>query len=452
MAESNAERMREYHSSFQYTVPVRFRAGEKSYTFGTDLEGIHKGDRVVVETVRGLELGTAAADAVSSEGQPAAGLVKPIVRRATEHDLQCEQRNRMDEAPAMEKCRAAIERLGLPMTLISARYTLDRARLVFTYVADERVDFRELLRTLAATFHTRIELRQIGPRDKAKMVGGIGVCGMPLCCARFQKDFGVISINMAKNQLLALNPQKLSGQCGKLMCCLAYENEDYKVLREGLPKMNSSIIYEGKRYRITSMNVLEGSARLSNMNEVVDMKIEDLKKIIAYNAEHNITTQGFMKAQREKELEDARNGIHHEKEKPHARIHRVVSGVKDGKEEPAMPPRPAVGAGMMDEQDQARQGEKRKPRFRHSAQPSHAGSTGRGRRPSRFRHSSGSASKEQGKQEEAGNKTQRPQPSGNGGRNRSEGNSRPHRKRSRRPNRQRSGEKKEAAENHDPTE
>ena len=183
-----------------------------------------------------------------------------------------------DSPEAMKKCQQCIEKLGLEMYLISAEYTLDRSKVIFSYVADDRIDFRELLKQLAAIFRCRIELRQIGSRDKAKIIGGLGTCGMETCCSRFLDDFDIVSINMAKNQLLALNTQKLSGQCGKLMCCLKYEDDNYKSMRKGLPKLNALVEYEGEKFRITSMNLLNGSVRLSNRNNAIDMTLADLKK------------------------------------------------------------------------------------------------------------------------------------------------------------------------------
>ena len=163
------------------------------------------------------------------------------------------------------------------MYLISTEYTLDRSKIIFSYVADDRVDFRELLKKLAAIFKCRIELRQIGARDKAKIIGGLGTCGMETCCSRFLDDFDIVSINMAKNQLLALNTQKLSGQCGKLMCCLKYEDENYKCMRKGLPKLNASVEYQGQRYRITSMNLLNQTVHIANRENAVDMTLAELK-------------------------------------------------------------------------------------------------------------------------------------------------------------------------------
>jgi cell fate regulator YaaT (PSP1 superfamily) len=164
------------------------------------------------------------------------------------------------------------------MNLISAEYTLDRSKIIFVYVADERVDFRELLKDLAGQLKCRIELKQIGPRDKAKMIGGIGPCGMETCCSKFLNNFDVVSINMAKNQLLALNISKLSGQCGKLMCCLKYEDENYKEMRKTCPKLNEQIDYNGKRFRVTSMNVITQIAKIENREEYHFLAFEEAFK------------------------------------------------------------------------------------------------------------------------------------------------------------------------------
>ncbi|MBQ6529138.1 MAG: stage 0 sporulation protein, partial [Clostridia bacterium] len=216
------EQNNENNVTYKYVVSVKFANTKKSYNFGTDSDEFHYGDKVVVETVRGVELGELISDLRDVSTHELNIALKPLLRKATEKDLQNDVRNKADSKEAMEKCQKCIENLDLEMYLISAEYTLDRAKIIFSYVADDRVDFRELLKQLASIFKCRIELRQIGPRDKAKIVGGLGTCGMETCCSRFLDDFDIVSINMAKNQLLALNTAKLSGQCGKLMCCLKY--------------------------------------------------------------------------------------------------------------------------------------------------------------------------------------------------------------------------------------
>ena len=260
---------------FKYIVYIQFEESKKAYTFGSDVPYNEK-DKVVVETVRGKELGTVCSPSIPYDESKAKGSLKPVLRLATEYDLIQKEENEEKAKSAMKICHRCIEDLNLDMHLISSEYTLDRSKVIFTYVSDDRVDFRQLLKDLAAQLHCRIELRQVGPRNKAKIIGGLGNCGMETCCSRFLSDFEAVSINMAKNQLLALNIQKLSGQCGKLMCCLRYENENYTKLREGLPKINSQITFEDTRYRITSMNVLQRQAKLENKEEVRFVSFDEL--------------------------------------------------------------------------------------------------------------------------------------------------------------------------------
>ena len=231
---------------------------------------------VVVETVRGQEIGKVCVPAIPFDPKKVKGECKPIVRKASQADLEQKEKNKEKAKHAMEICAACIRHLDLDMHLISCEYTLDCAKVIFMYVSDERVDFRQLLKDLAHQLHCRIELRQIGPRNKAKMVGGIGNCGMECCCSRFLSEFDTVSINMAKNQMLALNISKLSGQCGKLMCCLRYENDEYTQLKKGLPKLNSQIVFEGNKYRISSMNVLQKQAKLENREEVRFVSFDEL--------------------------------------------------------------------------------------------------------------------------------------------------------------------------------
>ena len=265
---------------YKYVVSVKFFNSKKAYNFGTNDDSYQYGDKVVVETVRGIELGEIISDLRDAESFNSSLELKPIIRKATEKDLAAYEANKADVPEAMKLCQEAIEKLGLDMNLISAEYTLDRNKVIFSYVADDRVDFRELLKQLAGIFKCRIELRQIGSRDKAKMIGGLAPCGMETCCSRFLDDFDIVSINMAKNQLLALNIAKLSGQCGKLMCCLKYEDENYKCMRKGLPKLNTVVYYHGEKYRITSMNLLNQTVHLSNKESAVDLTLEELKPFL----------------------------------------------------------------------------------------------------------------------------------------------------------------------------
>ena len=282
---SEVEEIKTEEVSFKYCVAVKFNNSKKAYNFGTNDDSFKYGDKVVVETVRGMELGELISDIRDASEHAISLALKPILRKATEDDVKQQERNLAERDDLMLRCKKCIDDLGLDMNLISAEYTLDRSKVIFSYVADERVDFRELLKVLASTFKCRIELRQIGPRDKAKIVGGLGNCGMETCCSRFLDDFDIVSINMAKNQLLALNTAKLSGQCGKLMCCLKYEDDAYKELRKGLPKLNSVVYYNGEKYRINSMSLLNNSVRLSNRDNDVDMTVDELRELLGGNDE-----------------------------------------------------------------------------------------------------------------------------------------------------------------------
>ena len=264
------------NKSYTHIAFVSFSESSKIYTFGTNDETLKVHDKVVVETVRGLEVGTIMKENQLFETINTELEIKPVIRKATPEDLKAVEDNKIAAQKALVICEECIAHQGLDMRLIEAEYTLDRSKIIFVYVADDRVDFRELLKELATKFKCRIELRQIGPRNKAKIIGGLGSCGMETCCSRFLNDFDVVSINMAKNQLLALNVQKLSGQCGKLMCCLKYEDAQYKEMRQGLPKLNSQIEYKGHRYRVTSLNVLLKQAKIENKEDVQFLDFSEL--------------------------------------------------------------------------------------------------------------------------------------------------------------------------------
>lgn len=268
------EEMINHH--YRFLAYVSFKESRKIYTFGYDGEDIKVNDRVVVETVRGQELGTIVKECEPFFVQNNGMEIKPVLRKATDKDLEKEQENIEKAKRALTICDECIKMLGLDMHLIEAEYTLDCSKIIFVYVAEERVDFRELLKELASRFRCRIELRQVGARNKSKIIGGLGTCGMETCCSRFLNDFDVVSINMAKNQLLALNIQKLSGQCGKLMCCLKYEDAQYKEMRQGLPKLNAQVEYKGKKYRVTSMNVLLQQAKIENKEDVQFLDFKEL--------------------------------------------------------------------------------------------------------------------------------------------------------------------------------
>ena len=270
------------NSIYDGFVGVKFFSTPRAYFFGYKDMELQLDDKVVVETTRGIELGVVAIAPISIDKYKSSLGLKSIIRKATDVDVKMYEINEKDAHFAMDICRAEIQKLGLNMNLISCEYTLDKSKVLFSYLADDRVDFRELLKVLASRLHTRIELRQIGPRDKAKMVGGLGICGLPLCCSTFLNEFDGISINRAKNQMLAINIPKLSGQCGKLICCLKYEDEMYTEQRTKYPELGSKLFIDNVEYTITSVNILSGVIKIENIEDVKFMPYEDLKKIAKF--------------------------------------------------------------------------------------------------------------------------------------------------------------------------
>lgn len=211
-----------------WVVGVRFKPAGKIYYFDSEEVDLVKGDQVIVETVRGIEYGQVAIGRREMEEAKLVLPLKKVIRKATPEDQAAAQRNTEKEREALETCRRKVTEHGLPMRLIDVEYTFDMGKIIFYFTAEGRVDFRELVKDLASIFKTRIELRQIGVRDEAKMLGGIGTCGRMLCCCSFLGEFEPVSIRMAKEQNLSLNPTKISGICGRLMCCLKYESEMYE--------------------------------------------------------------------------------------------------------------------------------------------------------------------------------------------------------------------------------
>ncbi|MBO7195751.1 MAG: stage 0 sporulation family protein [Clostridia bacterium] len=222
-------------------VGVNFREAGKIYFFAPGNISLSVGQRVIVETSRGVELGIVKIANKTIKSEEIVSPLKPITRVATEADIQHYERNRAAEQEAMAICQKKVEAHSLGMKLVGAEYTFDNSKLIFYFTCESRVDFRELVRDLASTFRTRIELRQIGIRDEAKMLGGIGVCGRKLCCANFLSDFVQVSIKMAKEQNFSLNSSKVSGACGRLMCCLRYEHEIYEEAIKQTPG-NGSVV------------------------------------------------------------------------------------------------------------------------------------------------------------------------------------------------------------------
>ncbi|MBO5322477.1 MAG: stage 0 sporulation family protein [Oscillospiraceae bacterium] len=237
-------------------VDIQFRLGQKVYYFDPGKFTVNTGDHVIIDTARGPEYGICAGGNHNIPEKDIVSPLRPVIRIATAQDERCVEANRQKEKQAYDVCLQKIAEQELDMQLVSVECSFDGSKLLFFFTADERVDFRELVKSLAAVFHTRIELRQIGVRDKAKMVGGLGICGRPFCCASFLDDFQPVSIKMAKTQNLSLNPTKISGTCGRLMCCLKYEQFAYEDLLRHAPKAESFVDTPEGRGTVTEVDLL----------------------------------------------------------------------------------------------------------------------------------------------------------------------------------------------------
>lgn len=264
-------------------IGVRFRQAGKIYYFSPGKCQIKKGDRVIVETARGIEYGTVVLGAKDVKEEEISQPLKSVIRLATEEDKHTEEKNREKEKEAFRICQEKIRKHNLDMKLINAEYTFDGNKVLFYFTADGRVDFRELVKDLAAVFRTRIELRQIGVRDETKIRGGIGICGRPLCCHTYLSEFAPVSIKMAKEQNLSLNPTKISGVCGRLMCCLTNEEETYEVLNSKLPGIGDTVTTpEGLKGEVQSVSVLRQLVRVvvnldGDEKEVREYRVKELR-------------------------------------------------------------------------------------------------------------------------------------------------------------------------------
>ena len=262
-------------------VGIRFQKAGKIYYFdpcGFDLEtGMH----AIVETARGVEMGTVLIPPKDVEDEKVIQPLKPVLRIATDEDEKTIEKNKEKEKEAFEICKEKIQKHGLEMKLVNAEYTFDNNKLLFYFTADGRIDFRELVKDLAAVFRTRIELRQIGVRDETKILGGIGICGRPLCCKTYLSDFVPVSIKMAKEQNLSLNPTKISGVCGRLMCCLKNEQDTYEYLNSRLPNVGDTVFAkDGAKGEVQSVSVLRQLVKVvidnGDEKELREYKVDEL--------------------------------------------------------------------------------------------------------------------------------------------------------------------------------
>lgn len=264
-------------------IGVRFRRAGKVYYFDPANLQIEKGQHVIVETARGIEYGEVVLPTREVEDEGIVQPLKPVLRISTEADDEQEARNKAKEKEAFTICLEKIRKRGLEMKLIEAEYTFDNNKVLFYFTADGRIDFRELVKDLAAVFKTRIELRQIGVRDETKILGGIGICGRELCCNTFLPEFAPVSIRMAKEQNLSLNPTKISGVCGRLMCCLKNEQETYEYLNSRLPEIGDDVkTNDGFKGEVSSVSVLRQQVKVivtldNDEKEIREYKVDDLK-------------------------------------------------------------------------------------------------------------------------------------------------------------------------------
>lgn len=251
-------------------VGISFYNANRIYYFSPGSLNVKIGDNVIVETERGLQYGTAVTDILDMPKENVFLPLKDVVRIANEKDEKINNKNNKDAQKALSYAKELVEKEDLEMKLFEASYTFDRKKLIFKFIADERVDFRELAKDLASKYKTRIELRQIGVRDKAKEIGGLGPCGRPLCCTEFLTNFNSVSINMAKNQGIALNPTKINGACGRLLCCLGYEDEIYSNYKKKFPKIGEAVNINGIKGRVSELNILAGNykVKVSDTEEV----------------------------------------------------------------------------------------------------------------------------------------------------------------------------------------
>lgn len=259
-------------------VAVSFQSAGKLFDFDArDLE-LENRDLVIVETERGKALGTIIGPVREDNPENCQAKLKGVLRKANEHDIEMADKNAAREEEALRFCKKRVKERTMEMKLVRAEYLFDGSKIVFYFTADGRIDFRELVRDLAQHFRTRIEMRQIGVRDEAKMVGGLGCCGRELCCCSYLRSFAPVSVKMAKTQGLALNPSKISGQCGRLLCCLGYEYDTYNELRKNLPKVGKKLNLPGGPADVVALNILAQKVTLVDKDGRRDVHIDDIDK------------------------------------------------------------------------------------------------------------------------------------------------------------------------------
>ena len=287
-------------------VGIRFKNTAKVYYFAPGNEEFKKNDGVIVETARGVEFGTVSIEVKEVDDKEIVQPLKPIIRKATQADLDRLKKNEEKAPDALRICNEKVLARGLDMKLINAEYTFDGSKIIFYFTAPGRIDFRDLVKDLASVFRIRIELRQIGIRDETRLLGGIAPCGRPCCCASCMSDFKKVSIKMAKTQGLSLNPTKISGLCGRLMCCLAYENDYYKEVYKKMPKIGSDVVAPDGKGIVISVNMLTYNVQVKIEAKdgsllYKDYQLDQLKSIKANTEDEKLTKEELEAAKALKE-------------------------------------------------------------------------------------------------------------------------------------------------------
>ena len=262
----------------KYVISVKYSPYEREALYTTDIEDIKENDYVTVITERGQEIGKVVGSKKDASSFPGGKNISPIMSIPSMDEIRLFENNEKKGKDAIKVAKEEAKVLGLDMNFLSAEYLLDRSKVIITYTAEGRIDFRELLKTLSSRLHTRIEFKQIGSRDEARAIGGLGPCGRECCCAKFLKNFDGISINRAKNQQLTLNNAKLSGTCGKLMCCLLFEDETYTKESKDFPAIGSSFKLDGSEYKVLGFNIVSRQVKCMSKEGVVFIDLKDIKK------------------------------------------------------------------------------------------------------------------------------------------------------------------------------
>lgn len=315
-------------------IGVRFRTAGKIYYFGPKDIEFKRADHVIVETARGVEFGTVVLPNMEVEDDKITQPLKNVIRKATNDDIEKEKRNREKEKDAYKICLEKISKHGLEMKLINAEYTFDNNKVLFYFTADGRVDFRELVKDLASVFRTRIELRQVGVRDETKILGGMGICGRPLCCHTYLSDFAPVSIKMAKEQSLSLNPTKISGICGRLMCCLQNESLVYEELNRKLPRVGDIVSTpDGLKGEVRDTNVLKQIVKviveIDDEKELREYKVDEIKFKNRHKKDADENQKGGKKDKKNKNGKAKKSAVELEEERELEELERLERN--DGK-------------------------------------------------------------------------------------------------------------------------